>query len=304
MGVFIQLYGVTPPARTDGNAFTEYRIDEAPSQNGPWSSIDGPDALSPVDTNPAAPLPRNISTENGTLDDGWYRVAFIDEIGGFAVTDPVNAAQSEITGLATVADVRRALALRNPAVVDDDTLKYYLNVAASWLEPKIPPYDTASGTSVFYNANREGLLYLPVSSAQVTAVRGYDDNTASATVMSAAKWDYVAEDGAVRLLRGALGNLQDPRYFTPPLDTLTTQWARVEVDWVNSADVPWAVREGVALFAAALYQTNSKLTGGMRSERIGDYSYTLNDKDADDVMPQRARKLLKPYMRKRRIFVT
>ncbi len=81
MGQVISFVGSTPPARFDGNAWTEVRVEEAASSAGPWATIDTLE-LDPVDADPAEPQTRNFTTENGSALDGlWYRVVFLDASG-------------------------------------------------------------------------------------------------------------------------------------------------------------------------------------------------------------------------------
>lgn len=305
MGYVRTLTNFAPPPRLDGQPFVQMRVEEAPTETGTWTMIAGSQvALDPVDVDPSKPQLRSFTTDQATLPSGWLRVVFIDADGDISIGDAVNAQSTGVTGLASIADVRRALGNINQARVSDADLLYYLNVTASVLESKLPEFTTPEGTSVIFNAPRAGMVWLPIPAAEVTAVRGYESNSGGPTLLSAGKWDYAVQPGGVMLLQERNAAIEDPRYFTPPVDTTSLTWPRVEIDWVNTGEIPWAVREGVAMTAAALFNTNSKLTSGMRSERIGDYSYTLSDKDVDEVMPARARKLLRPYMRRRHVFVT
>lgn len=69
-----------------GRIWTNYRIEEALSSDGPWTSIEeGP--LSPLDINPNDPQERNFNVATNTID-GWYRVVFIDADSNFENTIP------------------------------------------------------------------------------------------------------------------------------------------------------------------------------------------------------------------------
>lgn len=72
-----------PTPRYDGLPWARVRIDESISASGPWATIDTID-LVPLDADPAAPMARNFTTELATLDQGWYRVTFLDETGDTA----------------------------------------------------------------------------------------------------------------------------------------------------------------------------------------------------------------------------
>lgn len=94
----VTLLDYVPPARSDGVPWTNARIEESAAQTGPWTAIDELE-LSPVDVDPADPLPRDFTTEFATLVSGWYRVVFIDGTGDeSAPSAPIqNTAQADIT---------------------------------------------------------------------------------------------------------------------------------------------------------------------------------------------------------------
>jgi hypothetical protein len=84
-----------PAARYDGLPWTEARIEEGLTETGPWVLIDTI-ALSPVDTDPSNPIPRSFTTENATIQNGWYKITFADASGDTSPTDPIfNAPPSE-----------------------------------------------------------------------------------------------------------------------------------------------------------------------------------------------------------------
>lgn len=80
MGEVVSFQNYKPPARYDSLPWTDAKIEEAPSSSGAWVVIDTI-ALSPADTNPAAPRFRSFTTEQGTGPDLWYRVIFVDADG-------------------------------------------------------------------------------------------------------------------------------------------------------------------------------------------------------------------------------
>jgi len=75
-----------PPVLTP---WTDVRIDQSPSQLGPWTTIDT-FALNPVDLDPTLPATRNFTTL-AAVDGGgdWFRVVFLDADSNEEVTDPV-----------------------------------------------------------------------------------------------------------------------------------------------------------------------------------------------------------------------
>lgn len=78
-----------PGERVDGRPWTQARIDEATGEDGPYTTIDTL-PLIPVDTNPAAPRERTLTTEAATVPDGWYQVVWLDDIGGEQPTSPIH----------------------------------------------------------------------------------------------------------------------------------------------------------------------------------------------------------------------
>lgn len=81
MGITVTFVGTLPPPRSDGIPWIGVEIQESPSSAGPWNLIDT-QTLSPIDTDPSQPQARNITTDNGTLQNGWYRFIFTDEFAG------------------------------------------------------------------------------------------------------------------------------------------------------------------------------------------------------------------------------
>lgn len=298
MGFVVTLRGVTPPPRDDGEPFTQLRLEEATSETGPWTPIITT-TLAPVDTDPTKPLSRNITTDNATLENGYYRAVFIDADGDIAPSAPVYR-DSMASGLVSVEDVRKVLNLRNPALANDHDLQEAIEAAISWLRPKMLAWDASGGTDVFFNVRPNEVLPVPIPEAEVTAIRAYT-LPESAAVAFASPQHYFVGNGVIRLTGQGWG--WDPRVYAPG-DYVGQGYSRVEVDWQNTQQVPAALRMGIALFAAGLFNTNTKLTSGMRSESIGGYSYTLSDKDVEHVMPPRAKALLKPFMKKRRVLTT
>lgn len=104
------------PARFDGTAWTQARIQESTTNVGPWNTIDTINL--PTEPDPANPAPKSFTTEAATLSEGWYLVTFVDTQGNQAVTDPVfNAPPASYEILATVDDVNANL---DGTVVDAD----------------------------------------------------------------------------------------------------------------------------------------------------------------------------------------
>lgn len=77
MSEVVSFQNVTPPARFDSVPWETWRIDEAPTGAGPWTTI-GTGSLGTPDPDPSSPAARSFSTANGTALDLWYRAVFVD----------------------------------------------------------------------------------------------------------------------------------------------------------------------------------------------------------------------------------
>lgn len=84
-----------PIARYDAVPWSEVRVQEGESSDGPWTTIDTI-AISPVDDDPSDPATRSFTTAEA--DDAlglWYRLVFYDAIGDSAEpTQPVQNTES------------------------------------------------------------------------------------------------------------------------------------------------------------------------------------------------------------------
>lgn len=108
----VTLLGFAPPPRYDTVPFTLARIEESAAETGPWTEI-AELALYPVDTDPTNPVERNLTTAAATLDDGWYRVTFVDADGGESEpSDAVTADESEPALWPTLAEVAAIIRAR------------------------------------------------------------------------------------------------------------------------------------------------------------------------------------------------
>jgi hypothetical protein len=94
----------TPPARFDNNPWTQVRIQESAFATGPWTTIQTK-TLSPVDTNPAYPLERALTTELATLVEGWYRLIFVD-----ATADESQPTSSIKNTISVLSEIRPSVA--------------------------------------------------------------------------------------------------------------------------------------------------------------------------------------------------
>ena len=297
MGFIHTLDGFSPVPRLDGQPFVSMQLEESADRVA--SSVIATQALVPVDVDPRYPAARGITSDQATLERCWLRITFLDAQGDMSRSDWVWS-QASATGLATIDDVRAVLRLRDPALADDADLARVLAVAASWLEPKLrTSYSATGGVIQEFHERADEVVRLPVPGAAVTQVAVWYADTSAPSVLTSGI-EYLVTSSGVRLY-GQRYPVGDLRYA--PVDVGIRSYPRVEVTWTSAASVPEALREGVALFAASLWATLPKLSSGMRSERIGDYSYTLGDKDVDEALPPKAAALLKPFMRRKLPFV-
>jgi len=79
----------TPVPRFDNQPWTTILIDEGDSEEGPWTLIDT-QAMVPIDADPSDPMVRNFTTDQATLDNGWYRVSFADSNNNIVETVPTS----------------------------------------------------------------------------------------------------------------------------------------------------------------------------------------------------------------------
>jgi hypothetical protein len=120
----ISLTGYKPSARHDGKIWTEARIEGATSEAGTYAELETV-TLSPVDTDPTAPLERSFTTELVT-NQTWVRVVFVDDDGDEESTLPVALTP---TTFATRSDV--ALRLGRDLTADEEGQVDYLLQAAT-----------------------------------------------------------------------------------------------------------------------------------------------------------------------------
>jgi hypothetical protein len=88
MAYVVSLAGFRPPPRFDGAPWEAVRVEEAAAAAGPWTQIDEL-AIVPLDPDPASPIARNVTTDNATLPDGWYRLVFVGPGGATVESEAV-----------------------------------------------------------------------------------------------------------------------------------------------------------------------------------------------------------------------
>ena len=127
--------------------------------------------------------------------------------------------------------------------------------------------------------------------------------------------------GDLKYLQGALGardqdaelvmHTYEPSYTLDTSDTVATLWGyfspgfkSIEVRYTAGySTIPDAVQQGVVCAIKAIYDRSRVSSAGIKSEKIGDYSYTLADVNTDtsmnlnDPMFAEARTFLQEYRR-------
>lgn len=116
---FVQtLVGFTPTPRFGSGqiSFDHIVIDESADRGGPWWNIEPAESapgvynkpLEPPYFDPGNPPTYNFTTDRATLENGWYRVGFLDANGALQYAPPTTA-DDILNLLIAVPRIRRAL---------------------------------------------------------------------------------------------------------------------------------------------------------------------------------------------------
>lgn len=102
--------GYKPPVRYDGDPWTQVRIEESATEDGTYAEVETL-ALSPIDTDPTAPASRSVTTDEASLEQGWFRLIFLDaeDQAAPASTPVYSPATSDTVAFATAAQVATRL---------------------------------------------------------------------------------------------------------------------------------------------------------------------------------------------------
>lgn len=139
MGVIVSFEDFTPAARFDSIPWEDAEIWEASTEDGSYTLIDTI-ALSPVDADPADPASRDFSTANGTTDDQWYTVRFVDGNGDVSEhTEPIHNVQDDTFAVAyaTPEELARILKISTPSVSQTAALNRVLTAAALEIDAEL-----------------------------------------------------------------------------------------------------------------------------------------------------------------------
>lgn len=139
-----------PPPRYDSLPWTDVRIEESDTDtitgSTVWTQIDS-QALAPLDTDPALPEARDITTSLASDTPFlWYRLIWVDAaLTTSAPTVPIQNLPVS-TSYATVAELFRIVSKNNPSAAqivaaqgDLDTATIEINAEIDWGEDHDPP---------------------------------------------------------------------------------------------------------------------------------------------------------------------
>lgn len=139
MSQVVTLTGYTPTPRFDSVPWTEARIEEGTTSDGPWTQIDVI-TLDPVDPDPSDPLERNFTTDEASDTIGlFYRIIFADAGGAtLQPTVPVqNVAQTVRDSYADLDELFRILQIRTPSGDQEAAGARVLAAAADEIDAEI-----------------------------------------------------------------------------------------------------------------------------------------------------------------------
>jgi hypothetical protein len=209
--------------------------------------------------------------------------------------------------LATVADVKRIL--QDTSIADAD-LEDFLDAAESWVRRRLRRNMDSStqATHTEYIVRQDAEIQLPELTATIDSVTIFPTGGVGVvgTVLDPEEYMVMDAGRKVRLLRGATWPDVLP-------DEVALWYDKVEVEYTPAADVPPAVRDATAILAAVWYVDAGSTGGGgsvgsIKSEHIGDYSYTLETGSSsgsnaagngDEGIPPKVMKMLRPWVRNR-----
>lgn len=146
MAVIVSFEDFTPAARFDSVPWEEAEIWESATADGTYSLIDTI-TLSPLDADPADPASRDFSTANGTDDDQWYKVRFVDGNGDVSeYTEPIQNVQDDTYAVpyATTDELFRILKIRTPTAEQTAAGLRVLTAAALEIDLELGRNDTFS----------------------------------------------------------------------------------------------------------------------------------------------------------------
>jgi hypothetical protein len=216
-----------------------------------------------------------------------------------------------MTALATLEDVNRILGYTTgDNTARDAKVRAELAAIESWAETSLWKISAEGpNVEVYFDVVEDATLYLPAGDITVTKVKivpyaSGDDgfyfiyvNSSSSTGQG-----YDLDDQGRLMLRPA-------KTFAPfegaRGSRLLNTYARVEVHYEGTGVIPRAVTEGVAYLTAGYHAYGPKALAAIKSEKIGDYSYTLAGAGPGETLPylDQALFFLKRFIKTQRVRV-
>ncbi len=209
---------------------------------------------------------------------------------------------------ASVDDIKRVLQPSGDDDARDAQLRASLDAVESWVEPKLRHLGREGAQiEVYFDTPEDATLHLPADDCVVTKVKVFSSPSAAGIDLNPSELgslSYDLTDDGRLILRPALEiGVFEGVSATRYLHT----YARVEVHYLGSGVIPRAVTEAVAILAAGHWRFGPNILSGLNSEKIGDYSYTMEKPDAtsgETTYQVAAANFLKPFLRKMRVSVT
>jgi len=208
--------------------------------------------------------------------------------------------------LASLADVKRILRLTTVDAARDAQLLASLAAIESLYETKLRFLDKEGNwVEAYFDVFEDATLYLPSRDGVVTLVKVFEYPSSIGVPLSSValgrSHGYELTDTGMVILR--------PSLFVSPFEGASATrrlrtYSRVEIHYRGTGQIPAAVTEGIALLAAGHWKITPSIleSGGLKSEKIGDYSYTTGDTEQGEQPDYviEARRFLGPYLAQRR----
>lgn len=207
--------------------------------------------------------------------------------------------------LASLDDVNRILGYTTgDDEARDSKIRAELAAVMSWADTALWKISVeGENEEVYFDVYEDATLYLPAGDLTVTKVKivpysAGDDSFYFVYVNSEAGnlGGYDLDDDGRLMLR--------PQRTIQPFegargDRIMRTYSRVEVHYIGTGVVPRGVTEGIAFLTAGYHTYGPQALSNFKSEKIGDYSYTLGGLGVDEELPymRQAYFFLKPFMR-------
>lgn len=143
MSQVISFESYRPPARFDGDPWTDIQVYESASEDGVGTLIDTL-TISPVDADPADPAERSFTTSLASDDlDLWYWVVFLDAaLNESQPTTPVQNSASSVafpaaSSYAEVEELARILKIRTPSAEQTTAMERVLLMSSGEINSEI-----------------------------------------------------------------------------------------------------------------------------------------------------------------------